>query len=132
MAVTSTDFLDSAKAMLADGTNIGRRNAVSRSYYAAYHDGLRVADQYCPDSNHNFKMGTHERLIEQFKGCTSIQRGRSLGIILQSLKVLRHQADYHLNKDMSEMQAVTHIKTAELFLNELAGLAETSSDSATG
>lgn len=129
MTVSATDFFESAETMLANGSNISLRNAISRSYYAAYHDALRVADQFCPDANAHLKMGSHERLIERFKGNTTLQKGRSWGIILQYLKVQRHKADYHLNEKVSQVEAETHLRTVERLLKELAA---TSEDAATG
>jgi len=129
MTVSASDFFESAQAMLANGSNIDLRNAISRSYYAAYHDAIRVADQFCEDVNSNSRMGSHERLSERFKGCAAFQKGKAWAYTLQYLKMWRHKADYHLNDKVSQTDAETHVRTAERFLRELA---ETSDVVATG
>lgn len=132
MTVSATDFLDSAKALLSGGTDMGFRNAVSRSYYAAYHVALQFADQRCPDQSAHLSMGTHERLHERFKVCTSIQNGRSLAYMLKYMKDSRRKADYELRARLSQSEAETAVKTAEKFFSELADLATSSQKISTG
>jgi uncharacterized protein (UPF0332 family) len=132
MSVVATEFLDRAKAMMAGETEIDLRNAISRSYYAAYHCGIRFADQHCPDTQAHLMMGDHTRLSERFKNCNAIPNGRNLSYMLIAMKRARHKADYELEVELHRSEAETHLFTVDRFLNDLKSLAETASDEAVG
>jgi uncharacterized protein (UPF0332 family) len=74
------------------------RSAVSRAYYAAFHRAcnyLREMDEY--PTQQEFKSSrkeTHKFLIDMFTDNLDHPERCEIGDMLQSLKSLRHQADY--------------------------------------
>jgi hypothetical protein len=128
MVFRATEFLDSAKRMLEEQSEVGRRNAVSRSYYASFHEAQRVADEIC-ESNDHLAMATHERIRERLKDCQAVARGRVLAVILQGLKMLRVRADYNLEMQLSPTEVDAHVKVADKFCTEMEQLSVASNSS---
>lgn len=132
MGITASDFLASAKNMFTAGSETDFRNAVSRSYYAAYHVAAEVAVKHCPDEDAHLHMGSHERLINQYMKCSKLSRGKNLAYILQSLKLERHRADYNLDYDVTQGVTQTHLITVEKFIAELQAIADQADQAALG
>jgi uncharacterized protein (UPF0332 family) len=95
------------------------RSAVSRAYYAAFHracDYLRKMSEY--PTQQEFKSSrkeTHKFLIDMFADTPDHPKRCEIGEMLQSLRGLRHQADY-------QKSVARHIfgkkKTIELIVDE--------------
>ncbi|MDB2331390.1 HEPN domain-containing protein [Alteromonas sp.] len=101
MAVEGKDFLEFAKSAVSHGTEIGFRNAVSRSYYSIYHTVLSLVEQQIPNYAGG---GTHSSLIKYLEDPSCPERFdkrqlRRLSYILRQQRDLRCDADYELDVD---------------------------------
>ena len=99
MSVVPRDFLESAKLIDIDGPEIGRRNAVSRAYYAAMHEAAGILPQQLADPA--FRGSSHENLISGLRAFSrQVVPGRTDGAIiageLAAMKGTRKIADYRL------------------------------------
>lgn len=115
MSVTANDYLVSAKAMLDGTSEVDYRNAASRAYYAAYHQGKEV-EHLCPDVRVE-NVGVHTQLITKFEKYISPLAGwtqaRNIGYTLKKMKLTRAQADYELGTDFPLTEAQLQIQMAE-------------------
>lgn len=121
MPVSPVDFISFAKICVTGKDEISYRNAIARSYYAAYHT-------VCPLML-NGPKDSHQGLINYLHG--DAQRGfesyapnslRALGHALQSLKDQRIACDYDLADDFDESDANTVIRTAEKLILRCASI----------
>lgn len=119
MSVNSSDFLEFAQQSASLQTEIGNRNAISRAYYAVFHEALSLADTHFPDPNAHLAMGAHERLSERYKHWEKLPSYRSFAIMLVNMKSQRHLADYALHETVNNSQALTQLQTASKFLARL-------------
>lgn len=119
MPVSTLDFLGSAEECADSNTEIGYRNAMSRAYYAAYHEALYLAEVHFPDPNRNLRMGEHERLSLRYKAWDKLPQNKSIAIILENMKSQRTLADYAVSKTVSANQAATQIELAKRFITKL-------------
>jgi len=119
MSVTPSDFLALIE-FSQESQEIQKRNAISRSYYAAYHaaEKVRIALQLeLPDIK---KAGMHLKL------CVSLLKSGNkqlalLGAELNRQRTSRHDADYELDKTIGFRVATRETnKNKELF-EQLSG-----------
>ena len=88
------------------------RTSISRSYYAAYlHIRDKLIDHCVPDY-----VKSHERLIRllessKFQNCSS-----DIGGPLKSLRDKRHDADYVLNRSVTERESSSSYKLAKTLI----------------
>lgn len=114
MSVTAHDFFSSAEKALLDGTEIGFRNATSRSYYSIYHQMLDFVNRYHqPDPTANQKMSSHERLIERVRLLKDTPTARSTAIMLQNMKLQRCISDYEIDTEIRQLDAELQLATAK-------------------
>jgi len=126
VSVCPSEFLAAAEVLLASDkqTEMDRRNAVSRSYYSAYHEALAVvAVLKWPDPNQHLGMGAHERLVEMIKSRSELSRSKVLGIMLNGLKLNRHKADYKLECTVGAAEVAAHLEATKKFIGEFRSLA---------
>lgn len=67
----------------------GERTAISRAYYAAFHEAL----QYAPNRVRNAPRDKHRKLIDHYKQAPT-QTERAVGRQLERLRDNRNAADY--------------------------------------
>ncbi|WP_429103591.1 hypothetical protein [Aeromonas hydrophila] len=118
MSVLSRDFLDFAIDAAQRADEIGYRNAVARSYYAIFHEASEIMV-----SLPNYAAHAHDGLIQYLKKPAKDEPYdrtalRGLAAMLQQQKGKRVIADYSLNRDVSESDALESIKTAERFFQK--------------
>lgn len=120
MSIGYQDFLGFAKSIqVAYPDETGRRNAISRAYYAAHHLARTVAPRVCPDPNANLAYKTHERVVEHVKAMqATVPRARALGLMLNDIKASRHKADYDFHLSISNVEADMQVKTAQRLVTE--------------
>lgn len=117
MPIEPTDILAVAHQLHELKSEPAFRSAASRAYYAAYHSALRFANSNGIASLDHFQMGSHEKLSMRFE-----QDGeKSVAIMLNNMKALRHTADYDLDKSVDEMQVKVQLLTAEKLIKKLSG-----------
>jgi len=119
MTISSQDFLDSAEICLANDDEIGYRNAVSRGYYALYHE-ISGRMTYMP----RYARDHHAALIEYLNTNTLHKNEpfesvklKSLSYKLKSIRLERNEADYDLDcmKFSREMAEQSLIQIRNIF-----------------
>lgn len=112
MSVLPTDFLESARAMISSQDEMAVRNAISRTYYAAYHQA-----QATFPSDREFArqcgMGVHMAYIEQLMQEQPGSKARTTAVKLNSMKGRRARADYDLNVDLSQRDFTMQLIAAQ-------------------
>ncbi len=118
MPVQPNDFITSAINIIKNGTEIDCRNAVSRAYYAAYHEADRVS-QY--SNGVSTKKGTHEKLSDKLKkhpGSTSKDKDiRKMGVLLEQCKKYRVEADYFIMNQFTIANAQAVVTQCQDIIN---------------
>lgn len=122
MASTPTDLMECAAklARATDGDEATARAAVSRAYYAAYHDCLQwynalPAAGQLPQGSSN---GTHVEFAERLKHpdptltVEQQKASRRRGLALRQLHGDRVVADYYLNRNVTPMNARNAMSSA--------------------
>lgn len=114
MSVTPSDFLQSARALAASGTDeMSQRNAVSRAYYAAYHQSCSFIS---PDKKDR-GVGSHKGYIEQLMDHDVGTIERKIGALLSAIYSGRRFADYKLDANIRSGSFGMQIQRVdELFL----------------
>jgi len=121
MTVTAEKFLESAKSCAQSSFEIDARNSISRAYYSVFHESLNLANELFPDPNAHLGMGEHVRLKERYMGWVNFPKHKSVGYILQTMKLERHRADYCIsNLTITQKMAVTQVETAERLVQLLS------------
>ena len=117
MPTGSADFLEAADRCFAENTEIGYRNAVSRGYYALYHE-IKANLTALP----NFSRDHHTNMISYLKNKSQNklepydpQKLKSMAYKLEQQRLARNEADYDLasnsiNKEMAE-QSLIEVKS---------------------
>lgn len=131
MPIDKTDFFDSADIKdCGDSTpEIAIRNAISRSYYAAYHAALDISDRLEEPFYESKTQGVHDRLIKQFADYKKRDANdpeefkvRSISYVLKQLKALRVRADYYLDDTLLNTDYNTCRSQTENAINKLADI----------
>jgi len=123
MSVSSSDLLGLAKELAGADGECCARAAVSRSYYALYHEALAAAGilklPQCPaDKN----LATHERLIYRYE---LAGRGlAALGRTIRKQKQMRAIADYDIREEFRAGEAKLHVANSERVLNDLRRISQ--------
>ena len=103
MAVTPTQLREGARQARVDGSEVERRVAASRSYYAAYHRCRSIARR---EGMFADAGGTHAEVIDSLT--RSPQRKlKSIGYRLKQCRDLRVKADYRIEIDFTIQDAET-------------------------
>jgi uncharacterized protein (UPF0332 family) len=104
------DFLPLAKSLLKDMTEAGRRSAVSRAYYAAFHVARRLMDDLGfavprADQAHGYLW----LRLSNSSDLAVVDAGQRLG----TLRRKRNFADYDVAASLSISEATAHVVDAE-------------------
>lgn len=102
MPIKPDDFYLSSQKGFSSTSEIDRRNAVSRTYYAMYHHVLNTGIEVTPYAG----QGVHQCLIDTMRA-RSDSKQRRASYILENAKKMRHLADYDLHAIFTESEAVT-------------------------
>jgi uncharacterized protein (UPF0332 family) len=108
MSVVADDFLSVSKDILSfDGCGESHyRAAISRSYYAVYHEAHAAADALSLRAG-RADFGEHKRLISRYAA-----NGKRLKIIadrLDSLRAYRVDADYKISYSFKLLEVQKHL-----------------------
>lgn len=114
-----------ARRLSAGSTEADARSAISRAYYASYHQANGWASKLpFPGSFGGRAGGSHQQLAnglqqpDQRLPPALSKASRKLGMILTAGKTRRHKADYDLGKSISPMEVDMTIKEAESILQD--------------
>lgn len=118
MPIVSADFLTSSKSCLELGSEVDFRNAVSRAYYAMYHEArssLNCQPNYSGSQHSNLIGYLKNKSENKLESYDSFQM-KLLGYRLDQQRRARHEADYDLDiVDVTKGIAEVAIGTAEEF-----------------
>lgn len=124
MSVAPRDLLNGARqirAGLAD--EAGFRAAISRAYYAAYHDARAFHDALPSAGLAGSATGSHEKLIAQLTNPTvpradpNCMRSRRIGHILNDIYRLRIVSDYKITINVLATDADVALRQADTILS---------------
>lgn len=102
MAINSNDLLRLAMSLSASSSEVKRRAAIGRAYYAAYHRCLDWEQALPGRGDHGQLHGSHERLIARLKhphhacDAATANESRHLGGQLEKQRGHRTMADYRI------------------------------------
>lgn len=108
MAINSKDLMQVATTLWGGSNEASKRSAVSRAYYAAYHEAKKWhANLPEPGSCGDSRPGTHEFLINQLSNpMGKTKRDKNLATQsklvsseLERLRAIRNSADYDINNN---------------------------------
>lgn len=119
MSIQGKDFIDISRACLATNCEAGFRSAVSRAYYALYHEVCGVLT-CCPPTTHDgviqYLMSDARRKNEPYALMSLIQ----LGAVLKQQKAKRKLADYRLSETVLPADAAASIAVVDKMLIKIA------------
>ena len=117
MSVTPNALLEAAKVLGRGETEVDRRNAASRAYYAAWHQCLPIGRSVGLSDQPG--QGVHQQLIGTLTGNRNLTL-KSLGYMLRQCRDLRVEADYEIETDFPPEDARTALAQCEKILNKAA------------
>ncbi|MDE9544769.1 hypothetical protein [Xenorhabdus bovienii] len=123
MSITCQDLLSFAEDCFSRKDEVGFRNAISRAYYAAYHN-VYPAMQGGPKDNH---QGLIDYLkTESWKDNEEYKKPDllALGYMLQTLKDNRILSDYKLSHDVKKIDAEMAIATSRKVLEKITEITQ--------
>lgn len=91
MTVTPADFLRISEELIENSDEIYYRTAASRAYYCIFHICEQFAAQLPGTVNPN--EGSHKRIINKLKRNPDNQDIRTIGNLMDQMRVLRVRAD---------------------------------------
>lgn len=100
MSIRPLDFLAAAIELSTVNTEISKRNALSRAYYAAFHTACEkfpLDKSYTPPNN---DVGVHKKYISYLISRDAASVERLMGLALQKLHKKRIKADYKLDENL--------------------------------
>ena len=115
--MNAKEFYNSAYEISSGNREIDYRNAISRTYYAAYHS----CEQWRRDNQLEIAVAgtTHDKLIKIFIN-NSNQEVKRIGNSLIQLKARRHLADYNLKTTFSKLEVTSMLKQTNKILEWIA------------
>jgi uncharacterized protein (UPF0332 family) len=125
MSIVSQDFLVSSKSCLDLGSEVDFRNAVSRAYYAMYHEakGSLTCQPNYSGSQHSNLIGYLKNKSENKLEPYDSYQMKLLGYRLDQQRKARHEADYDLDSvEVNQLIAEVAIGTAEEFFESWSSL----------
>src|SRR5437588_242072 len=115
--MTGQDFLTVAERLAKEATEADWRSAVSRAYYAAFHETRQVFQDLgfaVPKADR-----CHNYLSARLQNCGDAQL-QAAGRALSDLRQSRNQADYDLHRHHSQSRAQGFVQSADHILQLLA------------
>ncbi|EDQ2625860.1 hypothetical protein ZG05_004388 [Salmonella enterica subsp. enterica] len=119
MSIQGKDFIDASRICLAAGSESGFRSAISRAYYALYHETCGILT-CCPPTTHDgvvqYLTSDARRKNEPYEMMSLIQ----LGAILKQQKTKRKRADYELAETILQTEAISSVSVVDKMLEKIA------------
>lgn len=118
MSILGKDFITAANKCMELSSETGYRNAISRAYYALYHETCSILT-CCPPTTHEgvvqYLLSDARRKNEPYELMVLVQ----LGAVLKQQKVKRKRSDYDLNDTIIESEAISSITTANKLIEKI-------------
>lgn len=122
MTISQDDLLSFAEALASETMEVQHRSAVSRAYYAAYHQSVAWATALPSAGISSPGSGVHKAHIDALTHPTVVgaqaMQSRSIGYMLGALKAERTRADYHLSETVDRHEATNAVERARLILSK--------------
>lgn len=117
--ISPEDFLKHSNQLykLDEKSEILLRNVARNSYYALYHQLVKIDGLPTLDKNKN-EFGSHESLIQQLR-MSKDPSFREWGLTLANLKATRTKADYKIRVPFSDHDARKSIRIVEKTFAEI-------------
>ena len=122
MSVSDVQLFAYGQQLAQAKTEVELRTSVCRSYYAAYH---RAKSWHEALPSHGFAKsgaGVHATLIQCLTNPSvvgpAMLKSKSIGYMLQSMKIARQQADYDLASTVDCAQAETVSESARILIEK--------------
>lgn len=125
------DYLEYAKKIIAeDKSEVAIRTAISRAYYSSfYYASSLVSSEFrCSNEWKSMPFGEHKKLIESLlkhQGCNDNvpkKLAANIGYKLNILKSKRHDSDYSLAMNHTELKASQVIDESTRLINLVKSL----------
>lgn len=108
MPISDKELLEFSESIIARGASETElRAAISRSYYASFHQAKAVADQTGLPQAPATSKGSHERVIHRFNNLSL--GNKKVAALLHKKKMLRVKADYQLGEDITLEESRQHV-----------------------
>jgi uncharacterized protein (UPF0332 family) len=119
--ITGRDFLKQAQTWINLATEPDWRSAVSRAYYAAFHESRRLLS----DLGFAVPRGdrAHAYLWRRLSNCGDIQV-QLAGSDLNTLRGDRNRADYDVQQTLAHADALLQVQAAETIIQILDAVVE--------
>ena len=120
MPVEASEFMDSAHGFIVQegATEIQRRNAGSRAYYALFHAALNAIQRKGLPLIKVQGAGSHESVIATL--CSMGPSARSISESMTRIKRFRHDCDYHVGLEIGPKKTAMQISEAQILIGKLS------------
>lgn len=122
MPINASEFMDSAHGFMEQegGTEIQRRNAGSRAYYALFHAAINTVERKGLQLVRVPGAGSHESVIATL--CSMGPSAKSISESMARIKRFRHDCDYHVGLEIGPKKAAMQISEAQILIGKLSRL----------
>jgi len=121
MSIQGKDIIEVSRACMESDSEAGYRSAISRAYYALYHETCGALT-CCPPTTHDgvvqYLSSDARRKSEPYELMSLIQ----LGAVLKQQKTKRKRADYELTETVIRTEASASVKTVEKMLDKIVSM----------
>jgi len=108
MPISDQELLEFSESIIARGASETElRAAISRGYYAAFHQAKAVADHAGLPQAPATSRGSHERVIHRFNNL--FLGNKKVAALLHKKKMLRVKADYQLGEEITLEESRQHV-----------------------
>lgn len=115
MSIQGKDFIITSRKLLISGSETDFRSAISRAYYALYHETCDILT-CCPPTTHEgvvqYLTTDARRKSEPYEFLSLVQ----LGAVLKQQKTKRKRADYQLGETVLESESISSVAVVEKML----------------
>lgn len=124
MPISNKCFLDWSKNLLdsVELSETDSRAIVSRSYYSAYHEALRLADDFLKIGVRNMSGGSHIKLSDALCNyiCSDKETQktiRRLGARVNAMHAMRVRSDYLFDENVTPSDASAQVRNVSNVLS---------------
>jgi len=121
MTIQGKHFFKAAEFCLEDSEESSHRSAISRAYYALYHETCSILE-HCPPFNHDgvvqYLLHDSRRNKERHEILSLTQ----IGAVLLQQKIKRKRADYELNENVSFDEAKSSLAAVDKILSKIQSM----------
>lgn len=110
MPTSERELLQFSEILLVPGASESAlRAAISRSYYAVFHQAKAFAHTQSLPVAPDTSRGSHEKVIHRFHGLA--MDGKKISALLHRSKMMRVKADYHLADSVTAEESRMQVRS---------------------